>query len=141
MPTYDYHCDTCGLEIEVKKSIKNEEEERCPACYSIMLRCPGMGIHVAFNTKGSVADHKESEHKKKVKDPERALRNRKKLLGHDEVPTPSMKTDPRHIIKKGRTLGGQQNIDVDKSDLIKASAKDPVVVQKCIEALKKSENK
>jgi hypothetical protein len=47
-----------------------------------------------------------------------------------------MKTDPTHVIKKGKVIGGQQ-IDIDKKDMIKALAKDNYSVQKAIDVVKK----
>jgi len=97
-----------------------------------------MGSYVIVGgINGSIADHKESEHTKKVKDPERAVKSRKKECGRDAVGDPSMNTDPRHVVKRGRTLGGQQK-DIDKDEFIKAAAKDPVMVKKAQDALKKS---
>lgn len=87
--------------------------------------------------KGSLEEHKESEHTKKVKDPERAVRSRKKAFGKDAVGDPSMQTDPIHIFKRGRTLGGQQK-DIDKAEFIKAAAKDQVMVKKAQDALRKN---
>lgn len=103
-----------------------------------MERQIGMGSYVITSgINGSLEDYHEDEHRKKVKDPERAIKSRKRAFGHDAVGDPSMTTDPRHIVKRGRTIGGQQ-MDVDKSEIISALAKDDYAVHKAQEALKKS---
>ena len=84
----------------------------------------------------TMEDRKEAEHTKKVKDPDRAIRMRKKAFGKESVGDPSMKTDPKHVIKRGRTIGGQQK-EVDKGEFIKAAAKDPGMVQIAQNVLKK----
>ena len=93
---------------------------------------------VIMGTKPTMADRKEEEHRKKVKDPERALKRRRAMFPGDFSGNsiPVDKPDPKHIIKRGKTIGGQQNIDVDKQDLVKALAKDPYSVQKSIEVIR-----
>lgn len=93
-----------------------------------------------YKAKGTIEDHKENEHKKKVKDPERAIKLRKKAFGHDEVGNPSMQSDPKHIVKRGRVLDGQTQ-EIDKKEFIKAAAKDPVMVHKAQQALKQAHSK
>lgn len=85
--------------------------------------------------KGSLEDYKELEHTKKVKDPERAVKSRKKAFGTDAVGDPGMTTDPRHIIRRGRTLDGQQK-EVDKKEFIIAAAKDNHMVNEALKAIK-----
>lgn len=92
---------------------------------------------ITSGLKGTLEGHKEAERTKKVKDPERAVRSRKKAFGRDAVGDPSMQTDPRHVIKRGRTLGGQQK-EVDKAEFIKAAAKDSVMVEKALDVVKKT---
>lgn len=87
-----------------------------------------------------MADRKETEHRKKVKDFDRAVRMRKKAFGRDAVGDPVEKPDPRHVIRKGRTLGGQQ-VEVDKKEFIKAAARDPAMVKIAQESLKKNKRK
>ena len=81
--------------------------------------------------KGSLKDHRESEYTKKVKDPERAVKSRQKAFGRDAVGDPGMTTDPRHIVKRGRTLGGQQK-EIDRGEFIRAAAKDDYMLEQCI---------
>lgn len=98
-----------------------------------------MGMYVITGgINGSIEDYKESEHTKKVKDPERAVKSRKSAFGHDAVGDPSMTTDPRHVVKRGRTLGGQQK-DIDKAEFIKAAAKDDYAVDQAIKAVQKAD--
>jgi putative FmdB family regulatory protein len=32
MPTYDYRCDSCGIEWTVEQSVKEEPVRICPSC-------------------------------------------------------------------------------------------------------------
>lgn len=143
MPTYDYACEECGFTDEYRHSMTENPEYECPECkHRFLQKMISSTFYVAQNYHAAPnrEDHKENEHKKKVKDLERAVRNRKKHFGHDAVGDPVDKPDPQHIVKKGRTLGGQET-EVDKKEFIKAAAKDPVTVKKAQEALKKSESK
>ncbi len=99
-----------------------------------MTKQIGVGLAVLVKN-GGVADHKESEHKKKVHDRERSVKMRKKAFGSDSVGDSVDRPDPRHIVRRGKTLGGQQK-EVDKSEFIKAAAKDPLIVEQCEKALK-----
>lgn len=137
MPLYDYRCQECDLIEEQYHSIKKDPVFKCPTCKTTMVRQVGLGVYVVTGgLNPSLADHKESEHTKKVTDKERAIKMRKKAFGHDSVGNPVGAADPRHVIRRGRTLGGQQK-EVDKKEFIKAAAKDIVMVKKAQEALKK----
>ncbi len=137
MPLYNYQCPECDLVEEQCHSIKKDPVFKCPTCDKRMTRQVGMGIYIVtegFNP--SLADYRESEHTKKVTDKERAIKMRKKAFGFDSVGNPADSPDPRHIVRRGRTLGGQQK-EIDKKEFIKAAAKDPVMVKKAQDALKK----
>lgn len=137
MPHYDYQCPECEQIEEIQHSIHKNPKIKCSNCNTKMERQISLGSYViTTGIKGSLEDHKKSEHTKKVKDPERAVRARKKAFGIDAVGDPGMTSDPRHVIRRGRTLGGQQK-DIDKGEFIKAAAKDHVMVQKALDALKK----
>jgi putative FmdB family regulatory protein len=136
MPFYDYQCVKCEQIEEIKHSIHEDPKYKCSNCNSKMERQISMGSYViTTGLNGTLEDHKESEHTKKVKDPERAVRSRKKEFGHDAVGDPGMCSDPRHVVKRGRTLGGQQK-DIDKGEFIKAAAKDDHMVNEAIKAVK-----
>jgi len=111
----------------------------CPICIAPLHKKLSSTFYVTTGMQPTMADRKEEEHKKKVKDPERAVRMRKKAFGKDSVGDPSMQVDPKHIIKKGKTIGGQQ-MEVDKKDFIKAAAKDPLIVKQASEIVKKQRN-
>jgi len=138
MPTYDYYCPKCETYCEIIHSMKDESERQCESCSTKLERAVSwQGTIIASGIKPTIDDYKESEHKKKVKDPERAVKMRKKAFGTEAVGNPSMKSDPKHIVKRGRTLQGQQT-EVDKKEFIKAAAKDDRMVQEAKKVLKKS---
>lgn len=37
MPTYDYKCNSCGEEIEIKKSVNDPSPTQCPVCFGHTL--------------------------------------------------------------------------------------------------------
>ncbi len=128
MPTYDYLCNDCGQMTEIMHAMSDESTHRCPECDTVMSKQIGMGYLATHSFKPSLADLRETDHTKKVKDKERAITMRKRAFGHDAVGDPVDQPDRSHIIKKGRTIGGQQ-MEVDKKDFIKAAAKDPAMVK------------
>lgn len=137
MPIYDYKCPECEQVEEIQHSIHKNPKYKCSNCKTQMERQISMGSYlITKGIKGSLEDHKESEYTKKVKDPERAVKSRKKAFGTDAVGDPSMQTDPRHVVRRGRTLGGQQK-EVDKKEFIKAAAKDNYMVNEALKIVKK----
>ena len=107
---------------------------KCKKCKKKMIRIISGGCYISQGIKPRLEDQKESEHKKIVKDPERAHRKRKRQFG-DDAGSMVEKSDPRHVIKRGRTLGWQEKT-VDKHEFIKAASKDSFMVQQAINALK-----
>jgi len=140
MPTYDYLCNECGNLTEIMHAMSDNSERLCPECGEMMTKQIGIGYLATSGFKPTLADLRENEHSKKVNDKERAVKMRKRAFGHDAVGDPVDKPDPRHVIKKGRTLGGQQ-MDIDKNEFIKAAAKDPAAVRLAQDALRKSKEK
>ena len=141
MPSYDYKCHKCEIVIEIFHAMSDESKHLCEECGEKMEKQISGGGYVIFNgLNGSIADHKQSEHTKKVKDPERAVKMRKKTFGSDAVGDTGMTSDPRHVVRRGRTLGGAQK-EVDRAEFIKAAAKDPAIVDQCIKSLKSSKDK
>lgn len=138
MPLYDYKCPECDQVEEIQHSIHKDPKFKCSNCKSHMDRQISLGSYlITGGIKGSLEDRKEAEHTKKVKDPERAVKARKRAFGTDAVGDPGMTSDPRHVVKRGRTLGGQQK-DIDKGEFIKAAAKDDYMVNEAIKAVNKS---
>ena len=137
MPTYEYKCQECEQIEEIRHSIHKNPRYKCSNCGAKMERQIVLGSYVITQgIKGSVEDHKESEYAKKTKDPERAIKSRKKAFGQDAVGDPSMQSDPRHIVKRGRTLGGQQK-EINRDEFIRAASKDDHTVSECLKALNK----
>jgi len=136
LPCYEYKCSKCDCLTEVFHSMSDESKHNCPECNNIMDKQVSR-VRMAVKS-GTLANHRENEHTKKVKDYERAVRSRKKAFGRDAVGDPLDTNDPRHVIK-GKTLGGQQK-EVDKGEFIHAAAKDNYMVAKAQEAIKKSKS-
>ena len=137
MPHYDYCCEECGYDTEIFHMMSDSSSRLCPECESVMIKQMGTGYLASSGFKPTSEDRKESEYTKKVRDKERSVKSRRKAFGHDAVGDPVDTPDSMHIIKKGKTLGGQQ-MEVDKKEFIKAAAKDPLMVHKAQEILKKS---
>ena len=129
MPTYEYACEKCGFENEIRHGMTKTKKIKCPKCgHKYLEKQISSTFYVAQNYHAgpTISDHKEEENTKKVKDLDRAVKSRKRQFGTDAVGNPVDTPDPKHIIK-GRTLGGQQ-MDVDKKEITKALAKDNYAV-------------
>jgi putative FmdB family regulatory protein len=140
MPTYDYICPKCDHWEEIFHMMSDETPRPCPECNTAMVKQLGTGYIASKGFKPTLEDLKEEDHRKKVKDPERARRKRIKEFGSQAVGDPVDKPDPKHIVKRGRALGGQQK-EVDKQEFIKAAAKDEGMVRAAKKALKESKKK
>jgi len=120
--------------------MSDETPRPCPECDCPMVKQIGVGYLATKGFKPTRADFRESEHHKQVKDKERAVRSRKREFGHDAVGDPVDQPDPMHIVKRGRTLAGQEK-EVDKKEFIQAAAKDPVMIKVAQDAIQKSKEK
>lgn len=136
MPTYDYFCEKCELVIEIKHSIHDESEHYCEQCKMLMQRQIGTGYILAKGLKPTLDEIRDTDHTKKVKDPDRARKARISAFGREAVGSPPNQSNPRHIVKKGRTIGGQQK-EIDRAEFIKAAAKDDRMVAEAKKALQK----
>ena len=134
MPTYDYYCRKCDCLVEIFHMMSDESKRRCSECKSIMQKQLGCGYLVSKGLKPTMEDTRENEHQKKVTDKERAYKMRRKAFGSD-VKVPIEKADPKHVVKKGRTLGGQQ-MNIDKQEFIKSAAQSDYIVDVAKKALK-----
>lgn len=138
MPRYDYYCPKCETILEIIHTMADSTPKKCSKCSKIMQKMiSGSFSIIGGGLRPTISEHKELEHTKKVKDLDRAVRKRKSLFGSDAVGTPVDKPNPKHIVKKGRVLGGQEK-EVDKKEFIKALAKDDLAVAKATEIVKKS---
>ena len=140
MPSYDYRCEPCDLIEEIFHSMSDDTPRNCSECGKTMEKLIGMGYFASKGFKPTREDYKQSEHTKKVKDFERAVRMRKKMFGKDSVGDPNDTPDPKHIIKRGRTKGGG-NIEVDKKAFIHECANNPMMLDTAKQALKKARSK
>jgi len=112
-----------------------EDKYQCPECETVLEKQLSTGFYVAGGMKPTLDDLREENHHKKVKDWDRAVKMRKKAFGVDSLGNPEGKSDPRHIIKKGRVLDGQQK-EIDRQDFIKAAAKSDYLVEQSLKVLK-----
>ena len=117
--------------------MSDDSARYCPDCETEMIKQISGGYFAGSSFKPTLADLRETEHHKKVKDPERAVKMKKKEFGHDAVGDPVDKPDQMHVIKRGRTLAGQDK-EIDRKEFIKAAAKDPLMVDVAKKALDKS---
>ncbi len=62
MPTYEYHCQSCGHRFDVLQKITEEPLTRCPKCHRARLkRLIGAGLGVIFKGSGFyTTDYKRS---------------------------------------------------------------------------------
>ncbi|HHV79910.1 MAG TPA: zinc ribbon domain-containing protein [Firmicutes bacterium] len=68
MPTYDYHCDTCG-DFEVFQNIKDEPLRECPKCGNPVRKLVSKNVNVIYKAPGFyVSDHRSKEYKEKAKE-------------------------------------------------------------------------
>lgn len=135
---YDYKCPKCGEVKEIRHEMSSTEKFYCEN-HKTKVQLEKQFSSTFYVSSGfgpTSEDRKEREHIKKVKDPDRAVKNRKKAFGKEAVGDPSMKTDPKHVIKRGRALGGQQK-EIDRTEFIKAASKDDGIVAAAQNALQK----
>jgi putative FmdB family regulatory protein len=53
MPTYDYHCEACGHQLEMFQSISESPKRKCPRCgRSKLKRRIGAGAGIIFKGSG-----------------------------------------------------------------------------------------
>ena len=52
MPTYDYHCPSCGYKDEKFHGILEENEYECPKCHAILKKGPGGGTATLYKVPG-----------------------------------------------------------------------------------------
>ena len=115
--------------------MSDTSQRECPKCKYVMKKQIGCGYFATKGFKPTIADYKQSERTKKVKDKDRAIKSRKRAFGSDSVGNPVDAPNTRHIIK-GRALDGQTQ-EVDKQDLVKALAKDNYAVEVAKKAISK----
>jgi len=137
MPTYEYICPECGYSIDIVHSMSDMSSRPCPECScKSMNKQIGIGYLASKGFKPTLEDLRESDHGKKVHDKDRAIKMRKRTFGHEAVGDPVDTPDPKHIVKKGKVLSGQDK-EIDKQEFIKAAARDPATVKLAADALKK----
>ena len=136
MPNHDFLCNKCETIVEISHSMSDSSPKICEKCGSEMIKQISCGYIASKGFKPTLADNKETDHGKKVKDLERAVKMRKRAFGHDAVGDPVDRPDPKHIVKRGKVLGGQEK-EIDRNEFIKSTAKDPFIVDQCKKILDK----
>ena len=67
MPTYDYHCDACGHELEIFQGINDPVKKKCPECGKNKLKRQfGTGAAIVFKGSGFYQTDYRSEGYKKA---------------------------------------------------------------------------
>ncbi|MGO9915920.1 MAG: FmdB family zinc ribbon protein [Isosphaeraceae bacterium] len=105
MPTYDYHCDSCGHEFEAFESIKADPLTECPECKEPRLRRKiGPGAAILFKGSGFYQTDYRSESYKKAAKAENPAPDSKPAAsadgasksdsGKSATPSPSTKSEP-----------------------------------------------
>jgi len=67
MPTYQYQCQSCGLEFERFQSMNDEPVKRCPDCRCKVKRLIGTGAGIIFKGSGFYETDYRSESYEKGK--------------------------------------------------------------------------
>src|SRR4051812_36593909 len=66
MPTYEYHCNACGHDLEIFQSMKDAPKRKCPKCgKSALERKIGTGAAILFKGSGFYQTDYRSEAYKK----------------------------------------------------------------------------
>ena len=128
MACYDYRCEVCKITTELSHSMFDTSMKFCEKCRYEMVKQVSCGYIASKGFNPTLEDHRESENTAKVKDHERAVKMRKRAFGHDAVGDPVDSSDPIHIVKRGKTIGGQEKT-IDKGEFVRAASKDPYMVQ------------
>lgn len=133
MPIYQYkHPKTQEIFEEWRTMSKCDEPFHAPdgiLCEKIICWEGAMEVKEGV----SRAEQKEKDHQKKVKDPERAMKNRKSIFGSEGVSI--TKSEHYHKEKKIKAKGKS---DVDKGDFIKAAARNPNAMKAALKVTKRS---
>jgi hypothetical protein len=83
-------------------------------------------------------ERKEVDHRKRVKDRDRAQRNRRKLFGSDNVNVSKSDLAKRkHTFKKETIKTEKSSQDIDRKQFIQAAARNPIAVAAAKKVLKK----
>lgn len=137
MPIYEYQCPKCEKIEDHMHSMSESPKVACPDCKKTMNRLISANFNiVSGGWNGTIQSRKDADRQKKIKDLDRAVKMRKKMFGSDAVGNPVDKADPKHVVRRGKTIAGQQ-MDIDKRELTKALAKDDLAVAKAKEVLDK----
>lgn len=70
MPTYDYHCETCGYQFEAFQMMSEEPLKVCPKCDGAVHRLISGGNGFIFKGSGFYTTDYRSDSYKKGKDSE-----------------------------------------------------------------------
>ena len=69
MPTYSYHCKSCGYSFDLFQKMSDQHATTCPQCHTDSLkRLIGSGGGIIFKVSGFYAtDYRSSEYQEKAK--------------------------------------------------------------------------
>lgn len=148
MPTYHYACinKKCKATFDYfKKSMSGpalgelDSDVECDQCKGkggVKIMPDQLDITIAIGEFSDRYEKKDEDHKKRVKCPERARRDRIKRFGSEGV---SITKSPHYRKeKKIKAKGGQ---DIDKKQFIQHAARNPNAVQAAQDAIKRAGKK
>lgn len=151
MPTYSFHCQKCDSDFESFSKVFRKEpigeiipDYDCKVCLDrggVKRIWPDdLDISLVVGEFKDRQAKQDEDHRKKAKDPDRAMKIRKKEFGSDNVNVKKSELAKReHKIQK-KIIPHSQGVsqDMDKKEFIKAAAKNPKAFKAAQEALKKA---
>ena len=149
MPTFSYQCAECTNGFETfSKSFRKENigdmvtDQVCPQCQSNNVRRvwpDELDNQIVIGAFKARCDKQAEDNTKRAKDPDRAMKSRKSLLGSDSVNGRKSELAKRDhkIVKKIVPKDQGVSNDIDKTEFIKLAAKNPNAVKAAEEVLKR----
>ena len=91
MPTYDYHCDACGHDVEIFHSMSDAPKRKCPSCGKLKLkRQIGTGAGIIFKGSGFYeTDYRSESYKKGAEADRKSAKESNKSESSDKGKKPA----------------------------------------------------
>ncbi len=146
MPTYHYRCEKCKETFDAFKSTMSGPKvgesdpaiscEYCGKSGATKIIPDTLDIQFNIGEFTDRQDKKDKDHKKRVRCPERARKDRIKRFGSEGI---SITKSPHY--KKEKKIKAQGNGDVDKKQFIQSAARNPNALKAAQDALKRAGKK